>query len=178
MLDAKEIKVDIYIGDYKCLFITSKKEADKLASIFQDIDNGIPYIKKEKYIHRRKYKGADIMNKKSIIANINKSIKHWERMINWAKSRPLRERTDDDLMLDLLGERWLTTDCNLCKTFRYEGGKYQCENCPLTGLNKQCEQTVSPWRSVDSSKTWKTWISNAEQYMIPALEESKKLYKE
>ncbi len=111
-----------------------------------------------------------------IEAAIDQSIKHWQRMIEWAKERDGKiedEHPDSFLMAVEIGENWQGDTCPLCAfIFRRDphgkcvaGG---CDNCPLAQKQGYCSQQtdMSPrknnaWLLVSHAHTWGGWLAYA-----------------
>ena len=98
------------------------------------------------------------MNKKQAIED---TIKHWKRMIRWAKKQKPRDRALWQTMNDSIEETWQGDDCPLCKA-------YICEKCPLEKMYGECSgfNKKNLWETVNHSRTWGTWVKNAEKFLI------------
>lgn len=101
------------------------------------------------------------------------AIKHYNRMIEWAKIQNPEEAVDYYLMEVAIGEDWWAGYCPFCKNFG-------CMVCPLNtefektqdqnhydpdkrndyyGSSKNCCEGL--WSKMSKSETWKEWIKNA-----------------
>jgi hypothetical protein len=97
---------------------------------------------------------------------IDQSIEHWERMIRFAKTQPLKEEPKEYLIYKALQEDWHDDDCALCRE------NEDCSTCPLPLLNECCDDEGSTWDKVDHSKTWEEWL-NWAYIMLDNLEKCK-----
>lgn len=99
---------------------------------------------------------------------IRKSIKHWERMIKWAKKQDKYARPLYSYMELEINESWYNGDCALCRFY-----KDYCYNCILSTEYVDCYDDDSIWRLISDSNTWKEWIANAKQFLkqLKSLEE-------
>jgi len=104
------------------------------------------------------------MTKKQAIED---SIKHWKRMIRWAKKQPAK-KTMNSITMRLamyhkLHESWIGEYCALCKKFP------KCKNCPVAksygicGMSAYCPK--NSWADVNSSKNWGEWVIAAKQML-------------
>jgi len=106
------------------------------------------------------------MTKKQAIED---SIKHWERMIKWAKKQPKRGLLSmpkmKTKMFESIGEYYGGDDCPLCQRYLYAEG---CEVCPLgrkyrKALDKDLVLAcVLTWRKAYGSTTWAVWLKYAK----------------
>jgi len=103
---------------------------------------------------------------------LEKSIAHWERMVD--KCKWLVESGYDFVIYELkyiIGEGHYGEDCQLCQMgMAISINKiYYCNGCPLDDIGNNCRCDDSPWDRVRKSITIKNFIENAEKYMLPAL---------
>ena len=103
---------------------------------------------------------------------IEKSIKHWERMIEWVKKQPSTNRVNYGKMEKDIKEWWNSKDCSLCK--KYYESSYDCEECPLTIKYKKCTSFDSIYKKIDNSNTWAEWLKHAK-IMLRQLRSLRKL---
>ena len=101
---------------------------------------------------------------------IDRSIRHWERMIKWAKKQKkslLVSGYDNPDMETEIGEYWNAYYCNLCKAFKTKEGDELCFNnkiyCPLADKYGECgvRGSENNFLRVHNSKTWGQWVYNA-----------------
>lgn len=87
---------------------------------------------------------------------IEESIKHWERMIEWAEKQPKQDKVSFLRMEDELDESWSGDFCALCKGY--------CATCPLRKKYGYCniKNPKNAWGKVYSSKTWSEWLKHAK----------------
>lgn len=57
------------------------------------------------------------------------AIEHYKRMIEWAKTQPLRGLPNSNFMKKEIKEAWFHIDCIYCK--RYINYNVPCPKCPL-----------------------------------------------
>lgn len=88
-----------------------------------------------------------------------KAIRHYNRMINWARTQPENDEPDPDFMFDVIGENWYSCSCSYCK--KHSG---KCSECKLSlpGALVAFSCCSFLWSKMSSSKTWGEWIKNAE----------------
>jgi len=90
---------------------------------------------------------------------IEESIKHYKRMIKWAKKQP---QNDIALLMDMdtkLGETYGADDCPMCVKYRIYP---RCNVCPLGAKYNDGFSCTPSWRAVFHSKTWGEWVIHAE----------------
>lgn len=91
---------------------------------------------------------------------IEKALKHYDEMIEWAKEQGPREQVDDWEMYGAIKQNWFGDFCPLCqKFFVLLGG---CGECPLYLRYGRCG--ISPdnlWKAMNEANTWNTWIRHA-----------------
>jgi len=90
------------------------------------------------------------------------SIKHWRRMIKWAKTQnPDTEPNHRDLWLGLQTV-WNHGGCDVCKYFFM----HLEEKCVL---NPDCCTKIrichEAWNKLNFSKTWKEWIGYSQEFL-------------
>jgi len=109
--------------------------------------------------------------------SIDGSIKHWERMIEWAKIQPQDKKIQwvktclsngkivfsENEMTNSINENWYHKYCPLCSKYycRIPFTEYYCgcKGCPLH-INC-CMLGNSQWAKVSNSMTWGEWLENA-----------------
>jgi hypothetical protein len=85
---------------------------------------------------------------------LEKSIKHWEEMIAWAKEQDKAAEVNEDKMERKICQCWHGNCCSLCSLHRDN-----CKKCILD----YCED--HGWREVALSKTWGEWVINAKKFL-------------
>lgn len=103
---------------------------------------------------------------------LRKSIRHWKRMLKWAKKQPKDNPcTCSGLeMEDVIHEGWGGEYCPLCSLV---SSGFRCPDCVLERIGKcHCNESTSPWKSVYHSDNWGEWVVAAEK-MIAFMEEVK-----
>jgi len=90
----------------------------------------------------------------------DKAIKHYEKMIAFAKMQDPKKEADDYIMQYYIGENWEGDYCEYCNN-------YECYECNLSALIKRGERgsacCMGLYNSMAYAKTWKTWIPRAEK---------------
>lgn len=106
------------------------------------------------------------MTKKQII---EETIAHWKWMIAWAKKQPQDAVPNVGNMELAIGEDWSGEYCPLCN-------KYYCSICPLGIKFGACgdDNVKNLWAIVIHSTSYKSWVKNAEKFLV----QLKKLRKE
>jgi hypothetical protein len=93
---------------------------------------------------------------------IKETIKHWERMIRWAKERDKSETVNPHNMVLELKEWWNGEHCPLCEKF----GKRSCGKCPPCRTCGVCSGQIyigtNLWGKVNSSLTWGEWTKECK----------------
>ncbi|MEN6320633.1 MAG: hypothetical protein ABFD82_17995 [Syntrophaceae bacterium] len=101
---------------------------------------------------------------------IQKTLKHYDEMIEWAKGQKAREYASADKMYDEIGQEWHGEFCPLCQKFYIydlqdvgSPPTSRCGKCPLYAKYGQCGTWLgkTAWKNMDNSGTWKTWICHA-----------------
>ena len=111
------------------------------------------------------------------IEALNESIKHWERMITFAKTRKGKEFVSDVEMFTVIGETWNSGSCPLCKLHLYG-----CSKCILRILYGNCDNLETSltgtyenvWSEVSNANIWSDWIKNAN-VMVKQLTEARNI---
>lgn len=87
-----------------------------------------------------------------------KALKHYDRMIKYAKKQNPNDPPAFLKMLDDIGETWYHLDCTYCNIFK--------DNCLLCSLSVHGSDSSSCcmglWSYMDKSYTWKEWIGWAK----------------
>jgi len=92
---------------------------------------------------------------------IEATIKHWETMIAYAKTRLASDFVSSSEMVDDIETTWTGVFCALCQRKIDTANKVPC---PLIG--KICSGRCHPfWYDVTYSATWKEWIRNANKLL-------------
>ena len=89
---------------------------------------------------------------------IKDSIKHWERMIAWAKKQPKLYMAHPDDMKKAIGENWGKDYCTLCTRYY----KACCYFCPLAKKHGSCIDNGNHFVKVSFSYRWGDWVKNAK----------------
>jgi len=90
------------------------------------------------------------------------ALKHYNRMIKWAGKQPANEKVCTTKMQTLLHERYFGDDCVYCQEDLKQQKKQNypvCSECALCKNDECCDRL---WSKMVYSKTWKTWIKNAQ----------------
>ena len=91
------------------------------------------------------------------------SVRHWERMVAWARTRDEKDGVSMGDMVSAIGESWGAEDCALCRLY-YDPEEHRCEKgCPLVGVGQGCLEWFSAYRAVERADTWGQWIGFAEE---------------
>jgi hypothetical protein len=93
---------------------------------------------------------------------IEKTLKHYDEMIEWAKGQKPRGWPDRWRMKDEIKQNWFDMSCPLCKAF-YSYLSGGCGECPLVSRYGNCTDGSSKnaWLKMYFSTTWKSWIRHA-----------------
>ncbi len=129
----------------------------------------------------------------TILTAIEKSIEHWERMVEgckWIIESGIKKHQNlsiNDWLYYLFGENTRGVFCELCKLTKINcesekktgsklcilelcyGCKKRCKGCPLHEHGMNCSNPKSPWNKVAQAYHMKQFIILAEEHMIPAL---------
>jgi len=102
---------------------------------------------------------------KSTKTIIEKALRHYDEMIEWAKEQNPRDASGEDTMYVAIEQDWFSDSCPLCKRFnkyKPEYG-YTCGECPLYAKYGLCGagNSTSAWKKMRAANTWKTWIRHA-----------------
>jgi hypothetical protein len=97
---------------------------------------------------------------------IGESIKHWKRMIRWAKKQKANGSAKILVMAKSLHEHWKGNHCPLCKKYTDIYDYVDCFKCPLAKRYGECSGSNNikgnNWQNVNSSTNWKVWIKEAK----------------
>ena len=103
------------------------------------------------------------MNKTNIKL-VKKTLKHWDKMIRWAGKQQPRNRPDEYVMADEIGENWNGGSWPLCLNY----SNVCCVGCPIFSNFGQCswsgEINTNLWQTLSSVKTWGTWVKKAKLF--------------
>lgn len=99
---------------------------------------------------------------------IQESIRHWKRMVAWAKARDPKKAKDAvyNRMVDDLDEWPCSDSCALCQ--KYFSTKTYCTGCPLYESGNCCNEDDSFFLSAYWSDTWGDFVK-AGKKMIKVL---------
>jgi len=90
---------------------------------------------------------------------IEKTLKHYDEMIEWAKKQGPRKQADEWKMLTGIGQNWFSEFCPLCLKFFVLFG---CGECPLHLRYGRCGVSFdNSWKAMGDAKTWNSWIRHA-----------------
>ena len=91
------------------------------------------------------------------------AIRHYKRMIKWAKRQPLEHWPNYHRMEREINEDYFAPSCSYCRKFiAIFINRLDCElNC---GYNEDCSCVCCDglWDKMADSTTWKEWIEGAE----------------
>ena len=97
--------------------------------------------------------------------SIKEAIKHYDRMIAWAKKQNpdrkvvLKNESDSTEMQEKLGEDWYATYCPLCQQ-----NKDICESCPYNKKYGFCGgMGKNAWFKLRLAKNYREWIMSAQK---------------
>lgn len=98
------------------------------------------------------------IEKQVAINALNKSIKHYEKMIAWAKKQNKKEISNENVMWKSIGEHWHSNSCSLCELF-------VCSKCPFGRKYGYCGKlkNKNKWIKLVTAHNWKEWIKGAKQ---------------
>lgn len=94
--------------------------------------------------------------------NIKKeTIKHYNRMIKWAKKQPQEGLVNVKFMFSEIGEDWFSEYCEYCKL---KNRGYRCKLIPKKdeacfGGSNCCDGL---WLNMYETRIWKQWIEGAK----------------
>ena len=101
---------------------------------------------------------------KSTRTIIEKTLKHYDEMIEWAKGQKPMACVDNQKMYAGIEQDWFDYDCPLCQKF-FKGAldpSIRCSKCPLYLRYGKCgRSTKNSWTYMFEARTWKTWIRHA-----------------
>jgi hypothetical protein len=102
---------------------------------------------------------------KSTRKAIEKTLKHYDEMIEWAKGQKPRRYPDYIEMHEKIKQNWFNDFCPFCKKF-YDHNLptgHECDKCPLYIKYGHCgtRNSKSAWKKMNDAGTWKTWIRHA-----------------
>jgi hypothetical protein len=86
-----------------------------------------------------------------------KAIEHYERMIEWAKTRHPDENISTFIMFGHIKETWAGVFCAYCIDYECD-----CSKCPLE-FNDECCGDL--YCDMINSSTWSEWITNANKVL-------------
>jgi|GEM_PF-2203726 len=89
------------------------------------------------------------------------TVRHYNRMMAWAKTQPEGERVDILKMEDEIGENWYASSCPYCRRYYY-GKRTGCIQCPLGSSEYSQDCCDGLWKKMDNSQTWGEWIERAK----------------
>lgn len=91
---------------------------------------------------------------------LQRSLKHWDRMIKYAAASKPEAYAAPWVMLDGSGESWFANHCPLCRTYNPGAQSKSCGACPLNTPRLKCGQpsNVDPWSQVELASTWDEWL--------------------
>ena len=114
---------------------------------------------------------------------IQKTLKHYDEMIEWAKGQKARGWVNERKMYREISQSWYAGSCPLCAKFFHlnldlNDDKTPCNKCPIYAKYGGCDYSPnSPWKLMNFSSTWKTWIRHAtamREQIASLLEEKSK----
>ena len=94
------------------------------------------------------------------------AIKHWQTMIDWAKTQPADDTAHMTSMYKAIATGWDFKGCPYCHEFLIIQDDHKCTDCPLTKNNistRFCCGGV--WTRVNSANTWSEWLVAAEEVL-------------
>ena len=102
------------------------------------------------------------MTKRAIRA-VKQSIKHWERMVTYARKRDKETHYDYRDMSNDINETTGTEDCALCQYY-----KESCDDCLLGIKHGACGEERNAYNKVVHAKTWGDFVK-AGNHMLRQL---------
>jgi len=97
------------------------------------------------------------ITKRKIIIALQKSIEHWDEMIEWVRTQEVDQWVDESLMLTSIKQFWSGDHCALCTLFD------PCDKCVLYKNGEWCDEEGSVWDNVRHSEIWGEWLKNASR---------------
>jgi hypothetical protein len=96
---------------------------------------------------------------------LNKSIKHYKRMIGYAMEKPPGDKPQALDMKKEIGEAWYAEDCPLCQAAQDIAllKDWPCEVCVLRREYESCYNGL--WYMMDMATSWEGWIKYAKKFM-------------
>ena len=91
------------------------------------------------------------------------AIKHYKRMIKWAKKQPPLEKQRGHKMLKEMGENWYSESCSYCKNYLIPPVPPGCWECVGNGIPKICCHGL--WNKMRHASTWGDWITAAKKVL-------------
>jgi len=90
-----------------------------------------------------------------------KTLKHYDEMIEWAKEQRPRKQVDEWKMLTGIGQNWFSEFCPLCLKF-FKSNINRCGECPLYLRYGRCGVSFDNlWEAMNEARTWDSWIRHA-----------------
>lgn len=95
---------------------------------------------------------------KKVIRAVKQSIKHWERMVTYARKRD-KETHYSDMKGDI-GETTGTEDCALCQYY-----KESCDDCPLSIEYGECGEERNAYNKAINAETWGDFVKAGDHML-------------
>jgi hypothetical protein len=103
-----------------------------------------------------------------------KTIAHYKRMIEWAKTQPAKNPIKYQAMYRAIGEDWFSTSCLYCKEHSKSSDKQafpgifvtSCGDCELSGeqkLSSYCCDRL--WMKLNAASNRKEWVKAAKKVL-------------
>jgi len=89
-----------------------------------------------------------------------RTVRHYNRMMAWAKTQPEGEEVSITKMYDEIGEDWTAENCPYCQ--KYYINKGSCSQCPLNISNFPYHCCNHLWSQMNKSQTWGEWVERAK----------------
>jgi hypothetical protein len=91
------------------------------------------------------------------------ALKHYDKMIEWAKAQPENDIQDKFEMMHAISENWDASSCIYCDTVNIHTGKCVLVKSKDKICNNGSNCCNSLWLKMNQSYTWKEWIEKAKK---------------
>lgn len=93
------------------------------------------------------------------------AIKHYKKMIKWAKKQDPHKIVLETDMKKAIGEDWHGSSCPYCLHFNAIKTIYICWRCPLSGGPDDSCCCGRLWHDLNASHYWGLWVKNAKEVL-------------
>lgn len=90
-----------------------------------------------------------------------RTINHYNKMIEWAKTQDPLGVPTLKYMKQAIGEHWYGNHCPVCSFH-----KGVCSECIIHYYEGVDDCTGTPWIDMDNASTWKEWLEHAQDELL------------